>query len=103
MWEVGGPGGNDPTADLFNQFYGPRGATYSTDELDALIDEAFETWDNDARGAVIGKAFDEVSEAMPYVYMMQSAWVFTMADNVMYTKTDGISSPSGILKGITIQ
>ena len=44
-----------------------------------------------------------VSENMPYVYEMQSAWVFMMKDNVTYTKIDGISSPSGILKGITIK
>jgi peptide/nickel transport system substrate-binding protein len=103
MWEVGGPGGNDPTADLFNQFYGPRGATFSTPELDALIDQAFETWDEAARAEVLSQAFDMVSENMPYVYVMQSAWVFMMKPNVTYTKTDGISSPSGILKGITIQ
>jgi len=103
MWEVGGPGGNDPTADLFNQFYGPRGATFSTAELDALIDQAFETWDVDARAQIVGQAFDMVSDNMPYVYVMQSAWVFTMKDNVTYTKIDGISSPSGIVKGITIE
>jgi peptide/nickel transport system substrate-binding protein len=103
LWELGGPGGNDPTADLFNQFYSARGALYSTPEIDALIVQAFQTFDSTQRGTIVGQAFDKISDAMPVVLELQEMYVFMSKANVSYTKSDGISSPGGILKGITIK
>jgi ABC-type transport system substrate-binding protein len=90
LFDVGWPGNPDPSINLTNGFYsGKQNSLYYTPELDALVSQAIQTIDDDARAAIVTQAVQMIQAAEPVVPICLEVATSVSAANVTYTKSYG--------------
>ena len=90
LFDVGWPGNPDPVINLTNGYYsGKSNCLYYRDDLDAIIEEALHTVDNDARAELITQAYEIIIADMPVVNMMLEVSTAFSTTNITYTKSYG--------------
>jgi len=103
MWDISGPGQEDPAITLMYDFYSLRNALYTTPELDAIIGEALVTPDNTQRAALIKQAYSKINDEMPVVLLCRSMTVFAYDSNITLTQNENNMGKSGWIEDIIIK
>jgi ABC-type transport system substrate-binding protein len=105
LFDVGWPGNPDPTINLTNCcFSGKPNTLYYSDDLDAIISQAIQTIDDDARAALIGQAYDTIIPDLPVVPICLEVATSMAAPNVTYTRSyGGMGAGPAKLSDLTIQ